>query len=623
MTKLESRKKEGTDHKNNGRFHFIREYSLLILIFLVSLFVIISFTNPGFFLNDEWITANQLFQLNSGHQLIINEGTYGTYDTGETTEYFITRGNVLQYPLILPIISLPVLRLFGIFGDNFRFLVLLVWSFIPLSIGLLIGVYHPRYGKVKGISWVWPAIIFSFILFLMNMLWYYPFPFTDTHAPREVAAIVFTNHILFALTAVILFQCAMLMYSSDKWKALFAAMLVLVNSSFLFWASNAKDHMLVAFLFSLVILLFIRYFLHRNFLDACLAFIVIGLLIWARPELGVCVFLLSAAFILIFNYQYPDNGGSKKYSFLRTASAVLFIIPGIIPFLINNYIVTGNLFSPTAYVADTVQITGTIVNASTGNASSVLVSAVMQNPLPQSEVLNRFISYFIFSPNEVMSSLPRVLFWPENGSMGLIVVCPLAIFAIITFVTLIKKKISPVNSLLIVYFSVMIIAVFLAYIRLIPLINSDSGIVPDMRYLSPIYIPLGLIGTFSVFTLFKKIALKELFIKYIAIAIISVPVFVLFVIAFQPFGGLYKGDSLCYEIVIYLVIGFLFIFWLAYHKGLIGFQYLVMGILVMLAIPLSWQMMLIIITSLIKLNAYPFWLPIVEFFFNTFFSVKS
>lgn len=379
--------------------------------------------------------------------------------------------------------------------------------------------------------------------------------------------------------------------------------------------------MLTAFLFSLVILLFTRYILYRKFPDAGLGFIVIGFLTWARPEVGLSVFLVSTAFFLIFNYFYPANGGSNKNSLLPTAGAVLCIIPGIIPFLMNNYIVTGNLFSPTLYVAKTVQITGTTVNASTGQISSMIVGGVMQNPLPQNEVVNIFISFFAFSPIDLFNSIPRVLFWPENGNMGLLVVCPLAIFAVITLINLIRKKTSPVNSFLIVYLTLMTVAILLAYIKLFPLINSDKGILPDMRYLSPLYIPLGLMGTFSVFTVLRKIPVKNLLKQYIPIAIIGVPVFFLLVIILQPFGGLLKGDSKFYEVLIYLVIGLFLVLWLAYHKGLIRFQYLVVGMLVLLAIPLSWQMMMLFLYSLIKMNAYSFWIPIVEQFFSSFFTV--
>jgi len=198
----------------------LRENAVSVIIFLVLLCFITTFSNPGIFLNDEWITANQLYQLNAGQQVVFNEGPYGIYDTGEVTEYFIHRGNVLQYTLILPLLALPVLKFFSLFGDNFRFPIVILCSVIPLCIALLVGTCYPHYGKIRGIRWIWPAIALSFLLLLANMVWYYPFAFTAPDAPKEVAALVFTNHILFALTGVILYHAARVIHSSNTWQGL-------------------------------------------------------------------------------------------------------------------------------------------------------------------------------------------------------------------------------------------------------------------------------------------------------------------------------------------------------------------------------------------------------------------
>jgi hypothetical protein len=68
----------GDSGKGNNKFlsGFVKNYSLSIIIFLFSLFVIITVSSPALFINDEWITANQLHQLNIGHQITINEGKY-------------------------------------------------------------------------------------------------------------------------------------------------------------------------------------------------------------------------------------------------------------------------------------------------------------------------------------------------------------------------------------------------------------------------------------------------------------------------------------------------------------------------------------------------------------------
>ena len=40
----------------------------------------------------------------------------------------------------------------------------------------------------------------------------------------------------------------------------------------------------------------------------------------------------------------------------------------------------------------------------------------------------------------------------------------------------------------------MTLAIFIAYISEFPILNTDPGVTPDVRYLSPVYLPLNLIG---------------------------------------------------------------------------------------------------------------------------------
>ncbi|MFA5295305.1 MAG: hypothetical protein WC382_07300 [Methanoregulaceae archaeon] len=600
----------------------LRENAVSVIIFLVLLCFITTFSNPGIFLNDEWITANQLYQLNAGQQVVFNEGPYGTYDTGETTEYFIARGNVLQYTLILPLLALPVLKFFSLFGDNFRFVIVLLCSFIPLCIAVLVGTFYPQFGKIRGVRWIWPAIVFSFILFFANMVWYYPFAFIALDAPKEVAALIFTNHILFALTGVILYHAARVIHSSDIWKGLFAMTVILASSSFLFWAGNAKDHMLVAFLFALVILFFLRYFRYLRYCDAAFGFIAIGLLAWARPEVGFFTFLISTIYFLFICFQQARNDEGKLRYFLKKASAVMFLIPGIVPFLVNNYIVTGNPLFPTFFVKRTVSPVTAVVNESIESGSAVVLDTVTQSTTSFSEVVQIALSFLTFSPANVLSALPRVLLRPESGNMSLVAVCPLAVFALITLIYLVSKKISPERIPLLVYCLLMIVAVFLAYIRVFPGLSTSQGIIPDIRYLSPAYIPIGLLGTVSLFTLLDREPVKELFKKYLIIALVLVPATILALLLLHPFGGLYLGFSLFFMLTVYSFIALVFAAWLGWRYGIVQYRYLVLAILILLIIPLCWQMMMVFLYSAGKYNHYPFWIPIVEQFFNTFIRVS-
>ena len=158
----------------------------------------------------------------------------------------------------------------------------------------------------------------------------------------------------------------------------------------------------------------------------------------------------------------------------------------------------------------------------------------------------------------------------------------------------------------------MIVAVFLAYIRVFPGLSTSQGIIPDIRYLSPAYIPIGLLGTVSLFTLLDREPVKELFKKYLIIAIVLVPATILALLLFHPFGGLYLGFSLFFMLAVYSFIALVFAGWLGWRYGIVPFRYLVLATRILLAIPLAWQMMMVFLYSAEKYNHYPFWVPIVE-----------
>ena len=130
---------------------FFRAHAISAILFLLAFFLIITITNPGLYINDEWITANQLHQLDIGHQVTFSEGKYGVLENGTSTAYFASRQNVLMYSLALPLAALPVVRIFSLMGDNFRLLIILAWSLCLVLIALLLDTYYPAYAKIFGI----------------------------------------------------------------------------------------------------------------------------------------------------------------------------------------------------------------------------------------------------------------------------------------------------------------------------------------------------------------------------------------------------------------------------------------------------------------------------------------
>ncbi len=88
-------------------FLLVDHYKYHILVFLIALFIALTFAHPQFFVTDEWITANQLAQIHSGHQVLVNEGKFGVLLDGRITTYMKAKNNLLGYTIFLPLISLP------------------------------------------------------------------------------------------------------------------------------------------------------------------------------------------------------------------------------------------------------------------------------------------------------------------------------------------------------------------------------------------------------------------------------------------------------------------------------------------------------------------------------------
>jgi hypothetical protein len=102
------------------------------------------------------------------------------------------------------------------------------------------------------------------VLFVLNAALYRPFWFVrgvhpyDVSVYPEVAAIVFTNSLAFALLTTVAFLIFREALGSDRW-GVFGLAATVCCSSYLFWSGNAKDHALVALLFAVALYCFTLY----------------------------------------------------------------------------------------------------------------------------------------------------------------------------------------------------------------------------------------------------------------------------------------------------------------------------------------------------------------------------
>jgi len=463
-------------------------YKVHILVFLVAFFIAVTVAHPSLLLTDEWITVNQLSQLHDGHQIIFNEGKYGYFDNGTASRYFIHKNNYLAYPLFLPLISLPAYWLIDLFGDNFIFFMLYLWIFLMLAIALVLNSFFPEHTCIGKWRWTTGLIIVSFVLLFVNLIIYRPFPITGPESYPEFIAIAFTNVVLFAVLATMVYEILRTIFKDSPY-TIFGTVLCITSSSYLFWTSFCKDHALVAFLFTAIVLLSVKFLLTTNDLYLPGAFMVTGLLAWARPELALLVFAFLCIF-MAYNYVIMRHRFTPFTTAIPLILAPLFTVIGAIPFFINNYLFTGNFFVPAWILWKT--------ESSSSNLSMAGFSPAQQTSSDTvGSLLHLFFSTINIQPATFLSDVYGVLLNPQSGSMGVLPLVPLFMVAILLLPVLWiygHLEFSREENQVLVTMALLALGVFLAYARGITGMNISLGINPDMRYLSPIYLPLSIIG---------------------------------------------------------------------------------------------------------------------------------
>lgn len=615
---------------------FFQRYALTIILFLAALFLIITITNPALYMNDEWITANQLHQLNSGHQVTFNEGKYGITKEGIVSAYFVSRQNVLMYSLALPLSALPIVKLFGLFGDNFRLVVVLTWSLCLVLIALLIEAYYPAYAKIRGMRILFPVLVLSLFLFMLNNLSYRQFVFSAPDAPFEVAALVFASHIFFALTVAIVFETCILIFK-DRWMALFGTCATIACSSYIFWAGTAKDHMLTTAVFAAVIFFFILYLTNGRWQDATYSFICSGLLIWVRPEVGFFVTIFTGLFFCVpLIWKAIKKEISVTHS-LKSCIPMAGVFIGGIPFFINNLLISHNWLIPAFDLPRPMDDAGLVstaplpLNQALALETNYNTTEGMNLFATLSRAGDMIISAMFkgFSFENIAQGFSGILMFPKNGNIGFLILCPVILIALLAFILWHKKILAGIKDqrLIFLFLVLMILAAVFSYLPKLYSMNISAGVVPDMRYLSPAYLPCGILSIWVLsITPFLKRP-KDLVTLCLKGSIIIAPLLFLTMIIVHPFGSVNEGYTAFFKVIILcavlLCLGLMFIHRF-YQKENRFVPYAIPYVLLFLLITVfTFQLVLVFIFGVIvKFNGYPLWIPLVEGGFNTIFRVS-
>jgi hypothetical protein len=597
-------------------FLLVEHFKYHILVFLIALFIALTFAHPQFFVNDEWITANQLAQINSGHQVLVNEGKFGVLLDGRVTTYFKAKNNLLGYTIFLPLISLPAYRVVDWLGDQFVYGILILWTLIPFCIGILLK-YSMNDPRTFG-NWKISSILFitSFFVFFINLFYYISFSISGESTFPEALAIVFTNTLFYALLAVLIY-CILLEIFADINYSLFGTFICLSGSSYLIWSTCMKDHMLVALLYGALLVSVIYYFKRHDRWFFPVSCIVIGLIAWARPELALPTFIGTVAFYWITYGSVISRPKQLKDYFFILCSP-LFVLIGALPFFINNYFITGNPLLPTWAVWPT----NYSLNTTSDFVSTGLLTSGSLNPIEK--ITQIFISEISIHPETFINDLYGVLFNPQNGSMGVFALTPLFLISLflIPIIILTKNSLfSKEDKFLLFSMGLFSFLVFAAYIYQIPGLNTSAGVTPDIRYLSPAYLSLNVFGLI----IFKKIPelsknsgtlLKLL----LPLWVIILPLVLIFNNSYYPNPGkswpalFYPLDTVASLMIYFLILVFLILYLSSVFFKQQNPCWELLILLVILGIPFVWQ----VITSVNicvygrGLGGFTLWIPIVR-----------
>ena len=606
-----------------------RDRAICSIIFLASLFVIVAISVPGIIMNDEWITTNQVHQLNIGHQIAVNEGKYGTFANGTPAAYFSHFNNILRYPAALALASMPAMKAIDLSGSNFRLFLVLFWAALPFLATIVIRKNFPGYRRVLSVRIDVLGAAVSLFLAAVNILLYVPFRYGAPDAPVEVAAVVFTSHLFFAATVALSWLIAREIFT-ERWTTAFATIACTACSTALLWAGTGKDHMASTAVFTLALWFFINYLRTRRFRDAAAGFFTIGILVWLRPDTGLAVFVCMALFCIAINLLHAKESRETLWSALKDSGAILFTAIGAIPFFINNLIITGNFLLPPLLLERKIRYGQTSVLVAPGSPVAVTGSHVITaDPVVIGTDFFSTLKTYLFSiSSDPCANLLGILFFPENGSIGFFIIAPIALLAFLLIPVLAVRKeiaagIGPEKRELAALLFIATASIFVSILYNLHGVNTGTGISPDIRYLMPAYLPATLLG---LLVLEKTALLNDprhlvctTFIMGSLLAVILAIVMVLLsTIGFLNISAIVRMLTIVIVVEV-LAISLLFCILRPGIRGCNLYANTALPVLVLTVLALVLLMILIVPGA--KYNGYSFWLPAMDTLHGTFLQI--
>jgi hypothetical protein len=372
----------------------------------------------------------------------------------------------------------------------------------------------------------------------------------------------------------------------------------------------------------------LEFFIQKNTVNGLLAFFTTGIAMWARVEVVLPIFVITAALYMI--YIVKNRRNASQTSFLVQLLAPLATIVGAIPYLLNNLYVMGNPFKPTVFAFSRVDVTP----ASPFNPASPIVdnaSATLPvESLNPASVIGQFgtfiasIVHFYLSVD--WARLPidalQVLVLPASGNMGLLPVIPIFVFGVLLIIFL-RMKTTSLNAYVVLFLAGISIAVIFSYMYALGIMNNDDGIVPDMRYLSPMYLPLDILGLLMIWKTFEKEDWGIIARNVLGLFLIVAPVVTFSFYLLHPFGDDHNGFVTFFNVLIYGLLAASIPACYLVAKDRADKKVLVTLMILLISLTFTWQMMELFIYAMAKFNGYNFWIPIIGQIYQSVFTVSG
>lgn len=562
------------------------------------------------FLNDEWITGNQIYQIDQGHQILFAEGKYGYYGNNTPGGYFQERGNILLYSSYLPILSSPAIIAIKIMGESLRFIIASLLSLVIIVLGLYIRSNHS-----DRISWFISTFLISssIFVFFLNLWYYQPVPLAIHTSPYEILGVWVYHLIVFTLLGISISSLCRIIFP-DKQIFQTAVISSLTCSSYLFWTMTLKDHIDSVFFIVLILYSVLCSYRTRDFWFFPVSFLLAGLLIWVRPELGV--FLFGAVIVLFLVFL----GGSIQI-FRRQKRALLFIIAplfsilGAVPLLVSNFCITGNPLMLAWQVHPAIEESiGVSLMESEGSIETTI-------PIIIQTVIGRITP----SGCTCFHDLIGILLIPDGMKVPVLSLTPLFILGILLIPYLFFSMKQTFNRdewrhiFILFIFSASII---LAYGSSIQNLELSKGIYPDYRYLSPVYLPCTLIGLIVIRKLFPTEDVWSRILKWsFIVSILGIAISMMVLVGSHrslDFWNSFHAVNFLFPILIYSGVAVTFFCIILEKKMPYGSVLRDFGMSLLIAGPLLWQVSLLIICQLYPtmFTSYPSLIPVVQGFFE-------